>query len=72
MAIPRTFRRNFHTLKGAARDGHLALLECTCAVTGERRYVICAVGHDEKGFVFTPFGHLHEGNPSEAYVPPAS
>ena len=72
MAIPRTFRRNFDTLKRAACDGHLALLECTCAVTGERRYVICAVGHDDKGFVFTPFGHLHEGNPFEAYLPPAS
>ncbi|MBO9723966.1 MAG: hypothetical protein J7530_06290 [Novosphingobium sp.] len=72
MAIPRSFQRNFDTLKRAARDGQLALLECTCAVTGERRYVICAVGREDKGFVFTPFGHLHDGNPFEAYVPPAS
>ncbi len=72
MAIPRPFRRNFETLRRAARECNLALLECTCAHTGERRYVICAVGHDEKGFVFTPFGHLHDGNPFEAYIPPAS
>ncbi len=72
MAIPRTFRRRFETLRRAAREGNLALLEGTCARTGERRYVICAVGHNEKGFVSTPFGHLHDGNPFEAYIPTAS
>jgi hypothetical protein len=71
MAVPRTFRRNFETLRPAAPEGNLALLECTCAQTGGR-YVICAVGHDEKGFVLTPFGNLHDGNPFEAYIPPAS
>jgi hypothetical protein len=34
MAIPRPFRRNFETLRRAAREGNLALLECTCAQTG--------------------------------------
>lgn len=51
------------------RTGHLALMECADAVTGEPRYVICAVGGDGN-YVFTPFGHLADGNPYDAYVPP--
>jgi hypothetical protein len=45
-------------------------MECIDAATGIPRYVICAVGRDGEDFVFTPFGHLAEGNPYEAYVPP--
>jgi hypothetical protein len=36
------------------------------------RYVICAVGRDGTDFLFTPFGHLADGNPFEAYLPPLS
>jgi hypothetical protein len=32
--------------------------------------VICAVGRDDDEFVFTPFGHLADGNPFEIYSPP--
>jgi hypothetical protein len=39
-------------------------------VTGAPRYVICAVGRDDGDFVFTPFGHLADGNPYDAYLPP--
>jgi hypothetical protein len=39
-------------------------------MTGEPRYVICAVGREDGGFVFTPFGHLADGNPYDAYLPP--
>lgn len=70
MSIPDHARRNFETLLRAAAHGHLALLECTDAVTGAPRYVICAVGSDQGTFAFTPFGHLAEGNPYLAYVPP--
>lgn len=70
MAIPDPFRRNFETLLRAAAEGNLALMECTDAATGVPRYVICAVGRDGGEFVMTPFGHLHDGNPYEAYVPP--
>ncbi|WP_404478668.1 DUF6117 family protein [Novosphingobium sp. BL-52-GroH] len=70
MAIPEAHRTNFQTLLDAATQGDLALMECTDAATGEPRYVICAVGHDNGEFVMTPFGHLHDGNPFEAYVPP--
>ncbi len=70
MAIPDCARVNFETLLRAAQNGDLALLECADAATGVPRYVVCAVGRDENDFVFTPFGHLAEGNPYEAYRPP--
>lgn len=70
MAIPDHARANFQTLLRAARDGNLALLECADAVTGAPRYVICAVGRDGADFTMTPFGHLADANPYDAYLPP--
>lgn len=70
MAIPEAFVRNFQTLLSAAAMGDLALMECADALTGEPRYVICAVGREGDEYLMTPFGHLHDGNPFDAYVPP--
>ena len=70
MAIPDYARANFETLMKAARAGDLALMECTEVVSGETRYVLCAVGRDGGDYVFTPFGHLASGNPYDAYLPP--
>ncbi len=70
MAIPEAFRANFYTLLRAAADDCLALMECRDAATGVPRYVICAVGWDGELFQMTPFGHLHDGDPFEAYLPP--
>lgn len=70
MAIPNHARTNFHTLLRAAGDGNLALMECADARTGDTRYVICAVGRDGNDHIFTPFGHLADGNPYDAYLPP--
>ncbi|CAM5594673.1 MULTISPECIES: DUF6117 family protein [Alphaproteobacteria] len=67
MSIPDHARANFQTLLRAAADGTLALMECADVATGEARYVICAVGRDDGDYVFTPFGHLAERNPFEAY-----
>lgn len=40
-------------------------------MTGDRRYVLCAVGRADDGdFVMTPFGHLADGNPYDAYLSP--
>jgi hypothetical protein len=39
---------------------------------GETRYVICAVERNGTDFLFTPFGHLADGNPFDAYVPPSA
>ncbi|SKA24877.1 DUF6117 family protein [Consotaella salsifontis] len=70
MSIPDHARANFQTLLRAAADGNLALLECADAETGAVRYVICAVGRDDEEFLFTPFGHLADGNSYDAYRPP--
>ncbi len=70
MSIPDHARTNFNTLLRAAASGDLALVECADAVTGEPRYVLCAVGRDGDDYVMTPFGHLAPGNPFEAYAPP--
>lgn len=72
MSIPDHARANFATLLRDAAGGNLALVECADAVTGEARFVICAVGRDGGDFVFTPFGHLADGNPFDAYVPPSA
>lgn len=71
MSIPDHARANFNTLLRAAADGNLALMECFDATSGAPRYVICAVGRDGTDYVFTPFGHLADGNPYDAYVPPS-
>lgn len=70
MAIPDPVRTNFNTLLRAAGDGNLALMECLDAETHEVRYVLCAVGREAGGYIFTPFGHLADGNPYDAYLPP--
>jgi len=71
MAIPDHHRRNFQTLRQAAENGDLALMECTEKASGALCYVICAVSREEGGdYIFTPFGHLQEGNPFDAYQPP--
>ena len=46
-------------------------MECADSATGQTRYVICAVGRDDGAYVFTPFGHLADGDPYEAYTPPS-
>lgn len=71
MAIPEYARENFQTMLRAAENGDLALMECADAATGSPRYVICAVGRENTDYIFTPFGHLAEQNPYEAYRPPA-
>ena len=70
MAIPEVHARNFQTLLRAASDGALALMECRDAATGAPCYVLCAVGRAGDDYVFTPFGHLCDGNPYKAYLPP--
>lgn len=70
MSIPDHARANFETMLRAASDGNLALMECSDAKSGEARYVICAVGWNGTEFLFTPFGHIADGNPFDAYVPP--
>ncbi len=70
MSILEYARPNFNTLLRAAIHGDLALMECADAMTGEPRYVKCAIARDRADYVITPFGHLAPGNPYEAYEPP--
>jgi hypothetical protein len=72
MSILDHAQANFQTLLRAAENGDLALMECADALTGEPRYVICAVGREGSDFLFVPFGHLAAENPYEAYDPPAN
>jgi hypothetical protein len=44
--------------------------ECMDAMTGEPRYVICAIARDRADYVITPSGHLAPGNPYEACESP--
>jgi hypothetical protein len=70
MAIPDYARTNFDTLLRAASEGNFALMDCLDTATREPRCVICAVGRSDGEYVFTPFGHLSDGNPYDAYLPP--
>jgi hypothetical protein len=71
LSVPDYGRANFQTMLRAAEGGNLVLTECKDDITGETRYVICALGHAGTDFLFTPFGHLADGNPYDAYVPPS-
>jgi hypothetical protein len=68
MSIPNHARANFETLLRAARDGDLALMECADTNTGQPRYVLCGVGRNGADCLFTPFGHLADDNPYDAYL----
>lgn len=71
MAIPDHARTNFNTRRRAAGDGNLALMEVPGCRHRRAPLRPCAVGRAEDGdFVMTPFGHLADGNPYDAYLPP--
>ena len=72
MSFPEYARANFNANLRAAACGDLALRECADAVTGEPRYVLCAIARDGPEYTITPFGHLAPGNPYEAYKPPGT
>ena len=72
MAIPNGAKQNFETLKRAAANGDLALMECKDKVTGELVDVICAVIHNGQEIQFIPFGHMTRENPYERYETPVT
>lgn len=56
MAIPKHITEQFHELCEQTASGHTALIETTDKITGEPRYVICAVERVENDETyFTPF-----------------
>jgi len=70
MAISKGYKANFEQLLAAAKNGDLALLECTDKTTGEMRAVLCAVNRTSSEYQMVPFGHLCPGNPYDMYAPP--
>jgi hypothetical protein len=69
MAIPEAYRSTFLTLLRAAANGDLALVECRNAATAEARHVLRAVARNGGGYALTPFEHLCDGDPFDAYLP---
>lgn len=71
MAIAEGYKANLETIKRAADNKDLALMECTDAKTGEPVVVLCAVWrNDEGGFNMVPLAKLFDGNPYEELIPP--
>ena len=70
MAIPKGHKNNFETLKKAAVNGDLALMECTDKNTGKKVNVICAVQWENEEYNFIPLAKMFNGNPYEELLPP--
>jgi hypothetical protein len=71
MALHQADIANFETLKCAAANGDLALMECVDAATGEYRAVICAVEFDGEEYQFVPIAEMAHTDPYTQWVPPA-
>ena len=64
-------KANFETLKTAASNGDLVLMDCKDAKTKARVAVVCAVWQDAEGqYNFVPLARMFNGNPYKAVIPP--
>lgn len=64
-------RENFETLSEAFRNGHVALMECQIAATGQPVPIICAVNpHDDGSRTLIPFAQMFNDNPYLVINPP--
>lgn len=71
MTIPAGHATNFDTMLRAAANGHLALLECKDARTGEPVYTVVMVSRRGDEFEFVPVARMFEGNPYDHVIPPS-
>ena len=62
-------KNNFETLKQAAANGDLALMECQSSATGKPVMVLCAVNRNRDEFEFVPVAKLFDGNPYDEVIP---
>ncbi len=69
--IPEGHKKNLQTIKRAAGDGRLVLIECTDAKTGQPVITLGAVSDDKDGYAFVPLAKLFDGNPYEELMPPS-
>lgn len=71
MAIEKGYQANFNTLLRAAKNGDLALVECTDAKTGKKVVAICAIAAAPNRQVeISPLAKMFDGNPFEELIPP--
>lgn len=64
-------KANFNNLVRAAKNGDIALMQCTDAKTGEEVAAVCMVNRDAEGNVeFAPVAKLFNSNPYEELLPP--
>jgi hypothetical protein len=70
MTISKGHKANFETLKKAADNGDLALMECVDAKTGKPVIAVCAVNRVGDEFEFVPMAKMFDGNPYDELVPP--
>ena len=65
-------KSNLETIIRAAKDGRLALVECTDRLSKEPVAVLCAIGGpDDLGeYEIVPFARMFEGNPYDQLDPP--
>lgn len=76
MSIPTGHKTNLSTLIKAASNGHLALVECTDAVTKKTVIAVCAIStsrgaNGKPDYQITPLAKMFDGNPYEEILPPA-
>jgi Family of unknown function (DUF6117) len=70
MAISEGYKANFETIKRAAGNNDLALMECTDKTTGKPIMVVCAVSTSNGEYVMSPLAKLFDDNPYEELIPP--
>ena len=65
------YKHNFETMLAAARNGDLALVECTDAKTGEIVIAVCImIDHTDGSTDIMPVAKMFNGNPYEELIPP--
>lgn len=64
-------KQNFNTMLDAAKNGDLALVECTDAKTGEIVIAVCIIVEHSDGLIdIMPVAKMFNGNPYEELIPP--
>ena len=63
MAIAKGYGVNLETLIRAAKNGDLALVECTDKVTGHPVITVCAIAFDGNQYAIVPLAKMFNGDP---------
>jgi len=71
MAIAKGHQANFDTMLKAAKNGNLALAECTDAKTGKPVITVCMMSRVGNEMQMTPVAKMFDGNPFHELMPPS-